>query len=155
MSTFVHRSVMPASPDEVFAFHERPEAFRLLTPWWSGAQVVVAAPHLRPGARAVLRLGPPLLRRTWVVEHTVYDPPHEFVDRQVCGPFQSWEHHHRILPHARGALLIDEVTYAVPSGLLGRVAAVVLVRPYLGLLFAHRHHVTRQYLASRRGRVGR
>jgi ligand-binding SRPBCC domain-containing protein len=154
MSTFVHRSVMPASPEEVFAFHERPDAFRLLTPWWSGAQVVVAVPHLRLGARAMLRLGPPLFRRTWVVEHTVYDPRREFVEHQVSGPFQRWEHRHRILPHARGAILVDNVTYAVPGGLLGRVAAAVLVQPFLGLLFAYRHHVTRQSLVRRRGRAG-
>jgi ligand-binding SRPBCC domain-containing protein len=137
---------MPASPEAVFAFHERPEAFRLLTPWWSGAHVIVAAPHLRPGARAILRLGPPLLGRTWVVEHVMYDPPREFADRQVSGPFQRWEHHHRIVPYERGAILADEVSYAVPGGVVGRVAAAVLLRPLLRYFFAYRHHVTRQYL---------
>jgi ligand-binding SRPBCC domain-containing protein len=86
VSTFVHRSVMPASPEAVFAFHERSEALRLPTPWWSGAHVIVAAPQLRPGARAILRLGPPLLGRTWVVEHVMYDPPREFVAARSLAP---------------------------------------------------------------------
>jgi len=39
----VFESRIDASPERVFAFHERPDAFRLLTPWWSGARVVYLA----------------------------------------------------------------------------------------------------------------
>ena len=46
-------SHIAAPPERVFAFHERPDAFALLTPWWSGARVVRAAASLASGpARA-------------------------------------------------------------------------------------------------------
>ncbi len=149
MHTLIYRSIMPGTPGEVFAFHERPDAFRLLTPWWSGAHVVVAAQNLRPGSRAVLRLGPPLLGLIWVAEHTVYDPPHEFVEQQVAGPFRHFEQHHRVLAHARGAVLSDEVTYELPGGVLGQVVDVVVMRPFFALLFRYRHGVTLHYIMSR------
>ncbi|GAC1432203.1 MAG: hypothetical protein NVSMB65_05790 [Chloroflexota bacterium] len=148
MATFVFRSVLPATPAEVFAFHERPEAFRLLTPWWSGARVVAAAPNLRPGARAIIRLGPPVVGVNWVAEHTRYDPPREFVEHQVSGPFRTWEHHHRILPHPHGAVLSDEVTYALGGGPIGRVVEALLLRPFFVLLFSYRHSVTYTALAG-------
>ena len=146
MSTFVHRSIMPATPEAVFAFHERPDAFKLLTPWWSGAHIVQVAPTLRPGSRAIIRLGPPLVWPLWVAEHTAYDPPREFVERQVSGPFQSWEHHHRVLPHARGAVLSDEVTYGAPGGPLAGLVDRLFLRPFFRALFAYRHNVTRRYV---------
>ena len=150
MSTFIYRSLMPASPDRVFAFHERPDAFRLLTPWWSGARVVVAAPTLQPGSQAIIHLGPPILGVNWVAEHTIYLPPYEFVEHQISGPFRIWEHHHRILPHVRGAILSDEVTYELGGGPLGRLAERLLLRPFFTLLFAYRHSVTYTCLATHR-----
>lgn len=146
----MYRSIILATPAEVFAFHERPDAFRLLTPWWSGAYVVAAAPNLRPGARATIRLGPPLLGRMWVAEHTVYDPPRVFVEHQVSGPFRYWEHHHRILPHASGTVLSDEVSYELPGGLLGQIADRLVVRPFFTRLFAYRHRMTRRTLWEQR-----
>ena len=37
---FVKESVLPASVDEVFAFHERPDAFSLLQPPWERVEVI-------------------------------------------------------------------------------------------------------------------
>ena len=56
------------------------------------------------------RIGPFPMR--WVAEHTEYDPPHLFADRQVSGPFARWVHHHRMLDDGRGGTLLrDEVEY--------------------------------------------
>jgi hypothetical protein len=68
-------SFIAASPERVFAFHERPDAFALLTPWWSGARVVRTAPSLRPGERALLVLVRGPLSVEWEAVHDVYDPP--------------------------------------------------------------------------------
>ena len=84
---FVKESRIAAPPSEVFAFHESPGALRRLTPPWERVELESGGESIRPGSRVVLRtwLGPIPLR--WVAEHTEYDPPRLFADRQVSGPF--------------------------------------------------------------------
>ena len=134
-------SCIAASPERVFAFHERRDAFALLTPCWSGARVVRAAPSLRPGERALLVLGRGPLSVEWEAVHEVYEPPKCFVESQVRGPFRSWRHCHLVLPEGDGARLRDELEYTLPGGRLEPVLNLVL-RAFLGRLFAHRHRIT-------------
>jgi hypothetical protein len=43
---FIKESIIRASPEKVFAFHELPDALARLTPPWENARVIEAAPHL-------------------------------------------------------------------------------------------------------------
>jgi ligand-binding SRPBCC domain-containing protein len=143
---FVKESIIRAAPERVFAFHELPDALGRLTPPWESARVLSAAPSLRAGARAVVEtrlFGFVPVR--WVAEHTAYDPPRSFEDVQVSGPFRRWRHRHVIEPHENGALLRDEIDYAPPLGIVGRLAAPLLIEPRLRRLFAYRHRVTRRW----------
>jgi hypothetical protein len=143
---FVKQSVIRATPERVFAFHERPDALRLLTPPWEPTRVLSAAPDLRVGSVAVVEtrlFG--LLRLRWVARHTAYDPPRMFEDVQTEGPFKSWRHRHIVEPHPDGATLRDEVEYEPPLGFLGRLAAPLAVEPRLRKLFEYRHGVTREW----------
>ena len=140
-------SAIAASPECVFAFHERPDAFALLTPWWSGARVVRAAASLRPGQRALLVLGRGPLSVEWEAVHEIYEPPTCFVESQVRGPFRRWRHRHLVLPDGDGARLRDELEYELPGGSLAPLLDLVL-RPFLEQLFACRHAITRRQLAA-------
>lgn len=142
----VFESHLGASPLRVFAFHERADAFRKLTQWWSGARVIRPAPSLRPGERALLRLGPGPLGIDWEAVHETYEPPTCFVESQVRGPFKSWRHRHVVLPDGPdGARLRDELEYELPGGILAALLDVPL-RLYLRRLFAHRHAVTARFV---------
>jgi len=143
MKRLFFESHIAAAPERVFAFHERPDAFALLTPPWSGARVVRPAPSLRPGERALIVLGRGPLRREWEAVHEVYEPPRCFVEAQLRGPFRSWRHRHLMLPEGSGTRLRDELEYELPGGILAPVLDV-LVRPFLWRLFAYRHAVARQ-----------
>ncbi|HUE75309.1 MAG TPA: SRPBCC family protein [Chloroflexota bacterium] len=145
---FVHESIIAASPADVFHFHERPEALRLLTPWWSGARIMSPPRDLRTGSIAVIHLGFGRLTMEWIAEHTVYEPPGLFVERQVFGPFAHWEHFHHFLSDRAGARLRDEIYYRPPLGLLGRLANPFVIQPFLRALFRYRHARTRQALAG-------
>jgi len=143
---FVKQSVIRATPERVFAFHERPDALRLLTPPWEPMRVLCPAPDLRVGSVAVVEtrlLG--LLRLRWEARHTAYDPPRMFEDVQVKGPFKRWRHRHSVEPHQKGALLRDEIDFETPLGALGRLAAPLLVEPRLRRLFEYRHRITREW----------
>lgn len=143
---FLKQSVIRASPERVFGFHELPDALRRLTPPWEPTRVVYAANDLRVGSHALIEtrlFG--LLPVRWLAEHTVYDPPRMFEDVQVEGPFKRWRHRHFVEPHEKGSLLRDEVEFETPLGVLGRLAAPLLVEPRLCRLFEYRHRVTREW----------
>jgi ligand-binding SRPBCC domain-containing protein len=142
---FVKESFIQASAEIVFAFHEAPEALKLLIPPWESARVIQAAQVSRIGSRAVIESkvwGPFKVR--WVAEHTVYNSPHDFEDIQVEGPFRSWRHRHVVEPRTGGAILRDEITYEPPLGFLGRWLAPGLINGRLQRLFDYRHEVTRR-----------
>jgi len=143
---FLKQSVIRASPERVFGFHERPDALKRLTPPWEPTRVVSAAADLRVGSEALIEtrmFG--LLKVRWLARHTAYDPPRMFEDVQVKGPFKSWRHRHFVEPHEKGAVLRDEVEYETPLGVFGRLAAPLLVEPRLRRLFDYRHRVTREW----------
>ena len=141
---FVKESVIPATVEEVFAFHERPDAFALLQPPWERVDIQRPPRGLEVGTRVELRtkMGP-----FWipiVAEHVAYARNDRFEDVMVRGPFARWHHKHLFLPHDDGCLLRDEIEYAAPLGWLGRLVDPIAVRPKLQRLFDYRHDVTRR-----------
>jgi ligand-binding SRPBCC domain-containing protein len=143
---FVKQSVIKATPERVFQFHERPDALALLTPPWERARVIQPASISDVGSRAVVELvvlG--RFKKRWVAEHTVYDPPNQFEDVQIEGPFKSWRHLHIVEPHRDGAVLRDEISYEPPMGFIGRLVAPVFVERRLEKVFNYRHEITRRW----------
>jgi ligand-binding SRPBCC domain-containing protein len=143
---FIKESLIRATQERVFAFHELPDAIGRLTPPWENARIIQSAPDLRPGATAIIEtriLG--IIPKRWVARHTIYEPPRMFEDVQIEGPFHSWRHRHLIEPHAEGALLRDEIEYEPPLRLAGRLVAPLLIVPRLRRLFDYRHRVTREW----------
>ena len=143
---FVKESVIRATPERVFAFHEQPDVLSLLIPPWESARVIQAARISDVGAQAIIetKIFGPITAR-WVAQHTVYEPPVLFEDIQVKGPFRSWRHQHIVEAHAKGAILRDEIDYDPPFGFLGRALAPVFVQRRLARIFDYRHEVTRKW----------
>lgn len=143
---FVKESIIRASPERVFAFHELPDAFERLIPPWEKVEVVQKADISQVGSRAVIEqkiFG--LIPSRWIAEHSVYDPPRMFEDVQVSGPFKSWRHRHIIRLHDEGAVLRDEIEFEPPLSFLGRIAVPLFILPKLEKMFAYRHEVTREW----------
>jgi ligand-binding SRPBCC domain-containing protein len=143
---FVKESVIRATPERVFAFHEQRDVLTQLIPPWEKARVIQTARISEVGTQAIIetRIFGPITAR-WVAQHTVYNPPHLFEDVQLKGPFRSWRHRHIIEPHAAGASLRDEIDYEPPLGFVGRAVAPILINGRLQKLFAYRHEVTRRW----------
>jgi ligand-binding SRPBCC domain-containing protein len=145
MAIFEKRTRIAASAARVFAFHERPDAHKRLTPAWSGQRILEPAKSLAVGSRAVVevKIGP--LKQIIVAEHTAYEPGRMFRDVQVSGPFAKWEHTHLVEPDGESAaFLVDHIEYELPLGILGRIFGGGFARSNLTRLFEYRHQVTKE-----------
>lgn len=143
---FVKESVIRASPERIFAFHELPDAFERLMPPWEKVKILQKADITKIGSQAIIEmkvLG--LFPIKWIAEHTRYEPPRLFEDVQISGPFKSWRHDHIIKPHKECAILRDEVHYEPPFWIFGSLAAPFAIVPKLEKMFAYRHEVTRKW----------
>ena len=138
--------------EEVFAFHERPDAFELLQPPWEKAQILQPPCSLEVGTVVKLRTRVGLLWIDIVAEHVAYEKNRRFEDIMTRGPFAKWHHKHLFSSHPRGCLLRDEIEYALPLGVLGRLLSPLAVVPRLKRMFTYRHEVTRREVRAARAR---
>jgi ligand-binding SRPBCC domain-containing protein len=146
---FVKESIIRASPEKVFAFHELPDAIERLIPPWENTKIIQKADIKQIGSQAIIEqkiFG--VFPSRWVAEHTKYEPPRVFEDVQISGPFTSWRHAHIIEPHEKGATLKDEIEFEPPFWIFGKLAAPFAVLPKLEKMFAYRHEVTRKWCES-------
>jgi uncharacterized protein (TIGR01777 family) len=149
--TIERETTVGASAEDVFAWHTRAGAFERLVPPWEDVRVVDPGAGLAPGSRVTLttRRGP--IRLRWIAEHDDVAAGRGFRDTQVEGPFAAWNHEHRFEPAGEDdCRVVDRVTYELPYGALGRVAAGS-VRSSLERLFAFRHARLRDDLARHAG----
>ena len=99
---FVRRSRILAPAAAVFQWHDRPDAFELLTPPWEHVRVVERSGGIADGRMILeVRFGP--LRRRWIAQHVDFQPDRQFRDVQIAGPFALWEHTHSVEPDGPSA----------------------------------------------------
>lgn len=136
---FVHRAVIDAPLEEVFAWHTRPGALVRLSPPWHPVRVLAESESLRDG-QAVLGL-PGRVR--WVAQHQPedYDPPRRFADVLMSQPLRAaarWRHLHQFDALGAGATAVtDTVDTTVPAAVL-RPMFAYRQRELAGDLAAHR-----------------
>jgi uncharacterized protein (TIGR01777 family) len=106
-------------------------------------QVESARGGISEGSTVTLRIRQGPLTIRWLARHERVEPGRSFVDRQVKGPFASWVHEHRFLPHDESrSALEDYVTWRAPGGALGALLAGRLLSQDLERMFAWRHRRT-------------
>ena len=146
---FKKESVIAASAERVFGFHESPDAFERLQPPWQKTEIVQPPTSLEVGTRVVLRVKVGPFWQTMIAEHVEYEPGRMFADRLVKGPFKKWLHRHIVTPRGDDeCVLTDEIEYALPLEPFGRWFGGSFARKNLERLFEYRHEVTRDACES-------
>jgi ligand-binding SRPBCC domain-containing protein len=141
----VHREQwVPRPLAEVFAFFSDARNLELLTPAWLRFHVVAAPNQIASGAHIRYRLGWHGIPFRWTTEITRWNPPHDFEDIQLSGPYKLWRHTHSFREQDGGTQMTDVVEYALPFGFLGRIAHAVQVRRNVETIFDYRYERIRE-----------
>jgi ligand-binding SRPBCC domain-containing protein len=146
LSYALHREQwVPRPLDEVFAFFSDARNLEILTPDWLKFKILTPGPiAIAPGTHIQYRLswhGTPL---RWTTEITRWNPPADFEDIQLSGPYKLWRHTHRFSAHNGGTQMTDTVEYALPFGFLGRLAHALQVRRNVEKIFDYRYERIRE-----------
>lgn len=149
--TLKRTQLLPITLDEAWEFFSSPRNLVKITPPFMRFQVQYASGGDKMYAGQIIRYKLYILPNVpsqWVTEITHVQEPHFFIDEQRDGPYALWHHQHRFRAVAGGVQVEDEVNYALPLGLLGRLAHVVFVERTLNAIFNHRFQVLASHFAQ-------
>ena len=124
---------------EVFAFFADARNLEMLTPPCLHFQILTPGEiEMRAGALIQYALRLHGIGVNWTTSIVTWRPPYEFVDVQLRGPYVLWHHRHTFEEVGGQTKMTDEVNYALPAGILGRVIHAVIVRRDLEHIFDYR-----------------
>jgi ligand-binding SRPBCC domain-containing protein len=142
--TLLREQVVSRKLEEVFEFFSCANNLESLTPKWLHFKILSVDPQpVQKGSLISYRLRVHGLPVNWTSEIVEWNPPHKFVDLQVRGPYKLWRHTHRFRAEGERTRITDVVLYALPLGILGRVAHRLMVRSDVEKIFAFREEQIR------------
>jgi ligand-binding SRPBCC domain-containing protein len=99
------------------------------------------------------------VRQKFTSRITALERPRSFVDEMQRGAFKHWRHAHLFESKQGGTLMIDEVDYASPLGLLGRIVDGLFLKNYMTrFLVARNEYIKRvaeaQHQSMKRAEAG-
>jgi len=138
---------LPRPRDEVFSFFAEARNLESLTPAWLKFEVLTPAPiAMRPGTLIDYRIRVHGLPIRWRTEIAEWDPPHQFVDVQLRGPYTLWHHTHTFMERDGGTLCLDCVRYR-PRG--GALINWLFVRRDVERIFHYRQQRMQELLGAK------
>lgn len=143
----LHRKqILPLDLGEAWSFFTSPHNLVKITPAYMDFKIL----HTSGDEKNVAYRGQiitykiklfPLIYTGWTTEITHVEPGKYFIDEQRLGPYALWHHEHRFREVPGGVEMTDEIAYAIPFGIIGRIAHWLFVKNQLNTIFAYRYNV--------------
>ena len=108
---------LPRLRGQVFPFFAEVRNLETITPPWLRFEVLTSGPIvMQRGALIDYRIRVHGITMRWRTEIAEWDPPRQFVDVQLQGPYTLWHHLHSFEEQDGGTLCRDHVRYRPRGG---------------------------------------
>lgn len=142
---FVRQQWIPSPPPSTWDFFANEANLEQITPKHLQFQIIgKSTPALQQDTRIFYKLRLRQLPIRWQSHITTWQPPQEFVDEQVEGPYAIWSHQHRFQALGQGTLMTDFVRYKIPMSWVSNLLLGMWVTRELKNIFAFRARAIRQ-----------
>jgi len=126
--------------EKAFVFFENPKNLFDITPDWLDFRMVTNKNGDKVFERAeydyyIRWFG---FKLKWRSRIQTYNPPYDFTDIQIIGPYSKWEHTHIFKEQGESTLMFDTVVYRIPFSYLGRAVHGLFVQNQLQDIFCYR-----------------
>jgi len=132
---------VPISIDQAWDFFSSPKNLKKITPDYLAFEITSDSQEDKMYAGMIITyIVKPILRipLRWMTEIKHVSEPHFFVDEQRVGPYKIWHHEHHFKTTDGGVDMKDIIHYAMPLGILGRIAHTLFVKKQLNGIFNYR-----------------
>jgi ligand-binding SRPBCC domain-containing protein len=139
---------IPISLDEAWDFFSSPLNLAKITP--KEMSFVVTSDYtsdtkMYAGMIITYIISPVLgIKMNWMTEITHVKEGEYFIDEQRFGPYALWHHQHHFKAIPGGVLMNDILNYAIPYGIIGRLANTVLVDKQIKQIFSYREKAIKE-----------
>lgn len=141
--------LIPRPIEDVFEFFADAGNLETITPPWLDFRIVTPRPiAMTAGTLIEYRLKWHKMPLRWLTEIRRWNPPTDFMDVQLRGPYRLWEHTHTFEAVEGGTRMHDVVRYALPLGPLGRLAHAWFVKADLEAIFDYRARQVAELLGT-------
>ncbi len=134
--------ILPISIEKAWDFFSSPVNLKEITPDYLGFKITsdLGDGKMYPG-QIITYVVKPLagIPMRWTTEITHVKDKEYFVDEQRFGPYAMWHHQHWFKQTDKGVHMTDIVHYAIPLGIIGRIANTLIVKNKLKEIFDYRY----------------
>lgn len=133
--------LVKADIDTVWDFFSRPENLNVLTPKDMKFEIITELHDVEmyPGMMIEYKVSPfSGISMDWLTEITQVRKHEFFIDEQRNGPYKLWHHQHHFAQIEHGVKMTDILHYAIPLGILGKIANSIMVSKRIDDIFEYR-----------------
>ena len=141
-SVLLVRQYVPFSLNKVFPFFAEAKNLERITPDLLHFRIEkMSTPEIQKGTLIDYNLKIHGFPAKWKTLIEDWQPPVQFVDTQLKGPYKLWHHTHSFAQMGKGTLLTDKVRFKLPFGFLGHAVAQTFVQKDVESIFKYRREV--------------